>query len=72
MYDRKVTCPQGLRGERRKQGRREGLSDFSPDSMLLSFHVIHLYVPEGCSVLAAKTSLKTSAEGHEVSSKPLL
>lgn len=27
--------------------------------MFLSFHLIHLYVPEGCSVLAAKTSLKT-------------
>lgn len=31
--------------------------------MLISFHVIHLYVPEGCSVLAAKTSLKTRSEG---------
>lgn len=48
--------PRGLEGESRQEGKKEGLWDFSPDPMFLSFHMIHLYVPEGCSVLAAKTS----------------
>lgn len=61
---------EGLRRRGEKRGEKGGTLRFQP-----GFHVSVLsHDPSlpAFTVLATNTSLKTSAEGHEVSSKPLL